>query len=79
MTLEDFFNRSRQPSCRRKSLSPSRTLVGCQGRLDASGLDHSVKLPTFMVKPVHSLVFMRIYQESERLIITKGFVTTKRS
>jgi len=31
------------------------------------------------VKPVHSLVFMRIDQEPERLTITKGFVTTKRS
>ena len=40
---------------------------------------HSVKVSTFMVKPVHSLVFMRIYQEPERLTITKGFVATKRS
>jgi len=50
--------------------------VGCEGRLDASGLalrrhDHSIKLSTLMVKPVHSLVFMRIYQEPKRLTITK--------
>ena len=32
-----------------------------------------------MVKPVHSLVFMRIDQEPERLTIAKGFVATKRS
>ena len=62
---------------------PCQPLVGCYGRLDASGLalrrhDHSVKLPTFMVKPVHSIVFIRIYQEPKRLTITKGFVATKR-
>ena len=59
-------------------------MVGCERRLDASGLalrrhDHSIRLSTFMVKPVHSLVFMRIYQEPKRLTITKGFVATKRS
>jgi hypothetical protein len=77
-------NRSRQPSRRRKSLSLSlsRTLVGCQGKLEASGLalqrhDHSVKLSTFMVEPEHSLVFIHIYQEPERLTITKGFVAAK--
>jgi len=32
-----------------------------------------------MVKPVHSLVFVRIDQEPERLTIAKGFVATKRS
>jgi len=58
--------------------------VGCEGRLDASGLalrrhDHSIKLSTLMVKPVHSLVFMRIYQEPKRLTTTKGFVATNRS
>jgi hypothetical protein len=51
-------------------------------RLGASGLapwhDLSVKLPTFTVKPVHALVFMRIYQKPERLTIANGFVATKR-
>jgi hypothetical protein len=51
--------------------------------LDASGLalrrhDLSVELPTFMVKPVHALVFMLIYKKPERLTMAKGFVTTKR-
>jgi len=56
--------------------------TACQKRLGASGLvprhDLSVKLPTFTVKPVHALVFMRIYQKPERLTIAKGFVATKR-
>ena len=74
----------RDRAASRTHTRPRWIMVGCEGRLDASGLalrrhDHSIKLSTFMVKPVHSLVFMRIYQEPKRLTITKGFVATKRS